>query len=179
VDDAQWRDHTATFQPTIAHEWKTWIAKNKVPLDQSHFAAFLEENMSDIASVGNMPTAADMLKMALEFEANSDKRFKKRIDLQSGGTALEYVDKADENTSAKLKFFERFTIGIPVFQGSASAYPIEARLKFRQQSDQLTFWYELIRTDRVFKQAVTEEVETIKDKTGFALLYGCAGLKEK
>ena len=65
---------------------------------------------------------------------------------------------------------------IPVFQGSTAAYPIEARLKYRQQSDKLVFWFELIRPDRVFKQAVTDEIEKIHEATGFMLLYGNAGL---
>ena len=66
--------------------------------------------------------------------------------------------------------------GIPVFQGSTAAYPIEARLKYRQQSDKLVFWFELIRPDRVFKQAVTDDIERIHEATGFMLLYGNAGL---
>lgn len=176
VDQAQWRDHTATFQPKLSHEWKCWTQLNKQAQDQAKFAAFIEDNMGDIASIDGMPTATDMLQMALAFEANSDKRFKKRIDLQSGGAALEYVDQQDESTSAKMRFFERFTIGIPVFQGSTAAYPIEARLKYRQQSDKLVFWFELIRPDRVFKQAVTDEIEKIHEATGFMLLYGNAGL---
>lgn len=176
VGEARWRDHTATFAPKLSFEWKRWVALNGQAQDQAKFAAFIEDNMGDIASVAGMPTATEMLQMALAFEAHSDKRFKKRIDLQSGGTQLEYVDQADENTSAKMRLFERFTIGIPVFQGSSAAYPIEARLKFRQNSDKLVFWFELIRPDRVFRQSVTDEIVKIHESTGFMLLYGNAGL---
>lgn len=177
-DDPAWRDHTATFTPKLSLEWKRWTENNGASksMPQSKFAAFIEDNLGDIATVSDMPTGSQMLEMALAFEATSEKRFKRRIDLQAGGVQLEYIDKADESTSAKFQMFERFTLGIPVFQGSANAYPMEARLKFRQAADTLSFWFELIRPDRVFRQAVTDEIGQIKEKTGFMLLYGNPGL---
>ena len=71
-----------------------------------------------------------------------------------------------------MKVFERFTLGIPVFEGSTSAYPIEARLKYREASGKLNFWYELIRPDRVFKTAVMDELNKIKEATGFPIIFG-------
>ena len=171
-EKAQWRDHRATFAPKLSLEWRRWVGGHKAPMLQAEFAAFIEENLGDIASVSGSPTGAQMLEMALAFEATSEKRFKRRIDLQAGGVQLEYVDKADETTSAKMRMFQRFAIGIPVFQGSASAYPVEARLKFRQVSDSLQFWYELIRPDRIFRLAVDDDLKAIKEATGFPLLYG-------
>lgn len=177
-DKAQWREHTAIYKPELSFEWKNWVGANKAVKEQADFAAFIEDNMGDIAGLDGMPSGADMLQMALAFEATSEKRFKKRIDLQTGGTQLEYVDKADETTSTKLRMFERFTVAVPVFQGSNIAYPLEARLKFRQKSgtDLLVFWFELIRPDRVFKEAITEEIQAIQDQTGFPLFYGQPGL---
>lgn len=67
-------------------------------------------------------------------------------------------------------------MGLPVFEGSKSAYPVEARLKFRQANDKLTFWFELVRADRVFRRAVVDELFSIKEKTGFKLLTGTPGL---
>lgn len=170
--DPTWRDHRASLSPILSLEWKRWKGLDGKPMAQADFAAFLEDNMGDIASVKGMPSGNDMLKMALEFEANSDKRFKKKIDLQGGGQHLEYVDQADEATSTKMRFFERFTIGIPVFQGSTDGYPIEARLKFRMAGGALSFWYELVRPDRVFKTAVATEIDKIKEATGFMVLFG-------
>lgn len=174
-EQAQWRDHKATYEPKLSVEWKRWYGGDKKPMAQAEFAAFIEENLGDIASVDGMPTGTQMLAMALAFDATSEKRFKKKIDLQSGGVALEYIDQADETTSTKMQFFERFTIGIPVFQGSASAYPVEARLKFRQSNDKLAFWYELIRVDRVFRQAADDAVAKISEATGFMMLIGNPG----
>ena len=57
-------------------------------------------------------------------------------------------------------------------EGSTSAYPLEARLKYRESGGKLSFWYELIRPDRVFKTAVVDDLQKIKDATGFPIVFG-------
>lgn len=172
VDAQQWRDHRCTFSPKQAVEWKRWLGQNKAHFTQSEFATHLEDNLSDIAAVDGMPTGADILQMALGLELNADKRLRSKINLQSGGMQFEFVDDDDKDTRSKMQFFERFTLGLPVFDGSTSAYPLEARLKYREKDGSVKFWYELIRPDRVFKTAVTDELEKIKAATGFPVISG-------
>jgi len=169
---AQWRDHRCTFEPAQAVEWRRWVSKNKQHFNQSDFAAWLEDNLPDIAAVEGMPSGADVLKMALGFEANSDKRLRSKINLQSGGVQFEFVEDEDKDTRTRMQVFERFTLGLPVFDGSTSAYPLEARLKYREKDGKVTFWYELIRADRVFKTAVADELARIKEATGFDVISG-------
>jgi uncharacterized protein YfdQ (DUF2303 family) len=169
---AQWRDHQCKFQPAQAVEWKRWLSRNKQHFSQTDFAAWLEENLPDIASVAGMPSGADILKMALGFEANSDKKLRSKVNLQDGGVQFEFVDDSTQETRTTMQAFERFTLGLPVFDGSTSAYPLEARLKYREKDGKLTFWYELIRPDRVFKTAVTDELGRIKEATGFPVVSG-------
>lgn len=175
-DDAKWRDHTCEFKPKLAVEWTRWLGKNKQVMSQSDFAAWLEDNLTDIATMAGMPSGADILAMALGFEATYDKRLKSKMNLQSGGVQFEFVEDEHKDTRTTMKVFERFTIGVPVFDGSVSAYPIEARIKYRTKNDGLTFWYELIRPDRAFKTAVMEELENVKVRTGLQIISGHAGL---
>jgi len=97
---------------------------------------------------------------------------KSRINLQNGGVQFEFVEDENKDTRTTMKVFERFTIGVPVFDGSANAYPIEARLKYREKDGKVNFWFELIRPDRVFKTAVMEELAAIKTSTGFPVISG-------
>ncbi len=161
ADLPQWRDHQCRLTPKLSIEWSRWTGANRKVMSQLDFASFLEDNLSDIAAVPNMPTGTDMLQMALAFEANSNKKFRSKTNLQSGGFSIEFVDEEDHDTRATMKVFERFTLGIPVFDGSASAYPVEARMKYRESSGKLSFWYELIRADRVFKSAVADELQSL------------------
>ena len=170
--DPQWREHRCHFAPDQAVEWKRWIGKDKQTFSQADFATWLEDNLGDIATVPNMPTGADILKMALGFEANAEKRLRSKINLQNGGVQFEFVEDEDKDTRTKMEVFKRFTLGIPVFAGRTSAYPIEARLKYREKDGKVTFWFELIRPDRVFKTAVQDELTRIKDGTGFPVICG-------
>lgn len=175
---ATWRDHTATYQPIKTVEWKRWNdndgAYHAMPQDQ--FAAFLEENMGDIATVEGMPTGTEMLRMATEFEATADKRFKSKVNLQGGGINLVFVDQDNAETQSVMRVFERFGLGLRVFL-NGDAYRIDARLKYRQSGGVLSFWYELIRADRVFEDAIKSEFAKVKEQTGFPLLYGNPNLK--
>lgn len=175
-DAPDWREHTCKFEPKLSVEWSRWNISNKKTMSQGAFAAFLEENLPDIASVPGFPTGTEVLQMALGFEANQDKKFRSKINLQSGGVQFEYVEDETKDTRTKMIVFERFTIGVPVFDGSVSAYPVEARLKYREKSGDVTFWYELIRPDRVFKSAVADELAAIKEGTGLQVIAGSPGL---
>lgn len=171
-DAPHWRDHRVTFAPRQSVEWGRWLSSNKKGVSQNDFATWLEDNLPDVAAVPGMPSGSEILQMALAFEANSQKKFRSKTNLQSGSFSIEFIDEENNDTRATMKVFERFTLGIPVFEGSASAYPIEARLKYRESSGKLNFWYELIRPDRVFKTAVMDELNKIKEATGFPIIFG-------
>lgn len=175
-EGAAWRQHTCTFAPALSVEWKRWTSSNKRAMTQAEFATWLEDNMGDIAGQDGMPTGAQMLQMAIGFERTADKRLKSRINLQSGGTRFEYVDDEDKDTRTAMDVFQRFAIGIPVLDGSKFAYPVEARLKYRERDGKVSFWFEMIRPDKVFKQAVHDETSAIIAATGFLLINGLPGL---
>lgn len=174
-DDAKWRDHRATYAPKNTVEWKRWNGADGKRMSQQDFAEFIEENLPDITSLEGMPTGAEMLVMATQFEMNSTKRFKSALTLQSSGVALTFIDEADNETETKMNLFKRFALGMRVFIGG-NAYPLEARLKFKASQGALTFWYELIRPDRVFATAVGDELNKIKEQTHCLLLNGNPGL---
>ena len=170
-ESTAWRDHTATFSPIKTVEWTRWNGKSGSAMDQLSFATWIEDNLQDIASVEGMPSGTDMLKMALEFEANHDKRFKQKINTTNGGVRLEYIDDETTDTRKQMAVFDRFAIGVRVFL-NGPAYQVQARLRYKQNSDKVSFWFELIRPDRVFESALNDEIAKIKEETGFVILMG-------
>lgn len=166
-----WRDHTARFAPAFSEEWKRWVGKNKQPFSQTEFAAFIEDNLRDIAATEGMPTGAQMLEMAMTFEANQDMRFKSAIRLQNGGVQMSFTQDDDAATLQKMQVFERFSIGLPVFWGG-DAYRVDARLRYRVREGRLTFWFELIRHDKVLEAATQTLITTIREKTGSPFFFG-------
>ncbi|WP_157669320.1 DUF2303 family protein [Chitinibacter sp. GC72] len=180
IDSPAWRDHIAKFSPKKSVEWNRWVGNNKQAMSQNDFASFLEDNLTEIAELEGLPTASQLMEMALNFEATSEKRFKSHSRLQSGGIQFEFVDQEDDATRQKMSIFERFAIGIPVFAQPLTesdqivAYRIDARIKYRIRDGKLTFWYELVRTDKVLKKASEDIVGEIKTGSGFPILAGKA-----
>jgi uncharacterized protein YfdQ (DUF2303 family) len=174
ADDAKWRDHRCTFNPALSVEWKRWTVKNGVIMSQADFATWLEDNQGDVRSVNGSPSGADILTMAQAFEVNADKRVKSHVNLQSGGVRFEFIEDETKDTRTSMEVFRRFTLALPVFEGSGDAYPVEARLKYRDSGGKVSFWYELIRPDRAFKTAVQSSLDQIKEATGFMILQGQA-----
>ena len=150
---------------------ETLAKEMKAPFDQAGFASFIEENLKDIASVDGSPTGAQMLEMALTFEANQDMRFKSAIRLQNGGVQMSFVQDDDAQTLQKMQVFDRFSIGFPVFW-NGDAYRVDARLRYRVRDGKLTFWFELIRQDKVLEAATQTLIATIREKTGNPFFFG-------
>lgn len=168
---AAWRDHRATFTPEFSEEWNSWVKANKQPFNQAEFASFIEDNLKDIASTEGNPTGAQMLEMALTFEANQDMRYKSAIRLQNGGVQMSFVQDDDVQTLQKMSVFDRFSIGFPVFW-NGDAYRIDARLRYRVRDGKLAFWFELIRQDKVLEAATQTLIATIREKTGNPFFFG-------
>ena len=145
---------------------------NREPMSQLEFAEYIERHDQDIAHQEGYPTSLQMLQLATEFSANSDKRIKSIVRLQGGGVRMDYVDDADDQTLTTMKAFEKFQVGIPVFW-SGAAFRIDALLKYRQASDKVTFWYELIRHDVRHEAAAKDLIEQVRNGIGgIPLLMG-------
>ncbi len=172
---AGWRAHKATFTPEFSAEWKAWKGKDRQPFAQVAFAEFLQDHEDDITAANGLPTSLQMHQMATEFVANEEHVLKSTVRLQSGGVRLTYIADPDKGTTETMQMFEKFALGIPVFHGGA-AWSITARLKYRNNSGKLSFFYELVRADRVHQGAAEELIAKIREGLdGVPLLMGsCA-----
>lgn len=171
-EDAQaWRDHVARYTPQFSPEYLLWRSKNGEVMSQVEFAEFLDNNQMDIASPQGFPSSAEMLQMAINFEAKQDYRFKSSVRLQNGGTDMTFVQDDDKGTIERMKVFDKFAIGIPVYFGG-DAYQINARLRYRHREGKVVFWYELVRPDLTMKAATDTIIEKIKSECGQPFFFG-------
>lgn len=170
-ESQQWRDHIAKFAPAKAVEWERWVASDRKTKNQVEFALFIEENLADIATTPGFPTGTDMLQMATGLEIAQDSMIKSAIRLQSGGVRMEYVEDDNAETVKSMEVFSKFALGLPVFY-SGQAYMLEARLKYKLSAGRLSFWYELIRPDKVVEDAAKMITSTIQEATGFPMFHG-------
>lgn len=167
--DAGWRDHRATFACQASAEWQRWIAANGRKMTQPDFAAFIEDNLPDIAT----PPASEMLEVSRTLEAKKKISFASSVRLTNGQNELTYEEQISGTAAkGKLQIPEQFTIGIPVFEGG-SAYAVEARLRYRiGDGGTLALWYDLIRPHKILDDAIAAVVDEIEEATKLTVLNG-------
>jgi uncharacterized protein YfdQ (DUF2303 family) len=181
--ETAWRDHRATLSPELSVEWRRWTSKDRTEMSQAEMALWIEDNYPDISTLGTrdrddsdereegLPSAAMMLQMAGNLEICADLKFSRRINTQSGGERIEFYDEEKEDTKKAMAVFKQFAIEIPVFRNGL-AYPIRARLRYRNNKGDVTFWYELIRADKALEQAAMDMAQDLQAATGVPLFYG-------
>jgi len=163
----RWLDHTATVAFKNSHQFARWKKVNGQPMTQEQFALFLDEVINDIAQ----PSGADVLSFAENLEATSTQVFKSAVKLASGETNYTFSDARDGDISTKI--IDRFTIGIPIWQG-ADKVAIEARLFHRivdnkdaagapTGSKSLRFWFTLRHLDEIIDTLFAEEVAFLRE----------------
>lgn len=94
-----------------------------------------------------------------------------------GGVQMSFVQDDDAQTLQKMQVFDRFSIGLPVFW-NGDAYRVDARLRYRVRDGKLTFWFELIRQDKVLEAAAQTLIEKLRKETGNPFFFGAPFLQQ-
>ena len=162
---ADWREFRAAFSVPASREWKLWTAADRKPMGQLSFAEFLQDNLPDVVQ----PAGADLLQLALNFEAAQTGTYVATQRLQDGSHNLQW--RADNNSSGSVKLPEHITLQIPVFENEATS-EMQARLKYRVKDGQLTLWYELVRPHKVLEAAFRSAWDRIAEGTQAVILLG-------
>jgi uncharacterized protein YfdQ (DUF2303 family) len=176
TEKPNWRDYRALYEPQKTIEWKRWNSQHGKQLSQADFAQFLEDNNKDITSVEGMPTGAQVLAMALNFESKQEVIIKSAIRTQSGTVSFAYSDSEDANTVERMEMYKGFALGLaPFFNGQG--FRLDTRLKYKHapHSGRVIFWYELDRPDLILEKATQAMIEKVKNDAGFPIFYGDPG----
>jgi uncharacterized protein YfdQ (DUF2303 family) len=165
-----WCDHVATFKVRRSVEFETWMGANRKQMSQVDFARFLEDNTPDIAE----PDSAELLQVALTFEAKKSVEFSSGIRLGNGQIQFQY-DEIVRGTAQKgsIEVPEKFVLGIPIHV-NGPAYRIEVRLRWRLQENKVVFWYEIVRPHRYVEDALKEIRARIEQETSIGVFAGVA-----
>jgi uncharacterized protein YfdQ (DUF2303 family) len=168
IGKPSWNEHTASFKPRRSVEFQTWMDSNRKQMTQVEFARFLEENLPDIVE----PPAAELLQIALTFEAKKSVEFSSGVRLANGQIQFQY-DEVVRGTAQKgtIEIPEKFVLGIPIHV-NGPAYRIDVRLRWRLQEGKVVFWYEVVRPHRFIEHALKEISQRIANETGVPLLAG-------
>lgn len=160
ADKPRWGDHTATYSCPFSKDWKAWDGKNKIPMNQLEFAAFLENNIHCLAAEGNAVSGVELLAMVLAFEETRKSEFKSVQRLQDGTMSFSYTD--EQSGGGKARLPEEITLGIQPFH-NGDYYQLKARIRYRIKDGALSLWYELINPEKVIEAAFNTTVSKLKE----------------
>lgn len=160
-----WREFRASFDVPASREWKLWTGIDRKPMNQLQFAEFLQDNLPDVV----LPDGADLLQLALNFEAAQTGTYVATQRLQDGSHNLQW--RADNNASGSVKLPEQITLNIPVFENESSS-ELHARLKYRVKDGALTLWIELVRPHKALEAAFRDAWRRIALGTEGVILLG-------
>ncbi|HRZ62784.1 MAG TPA: DUF2303 family protein [Rubrivivax sp.] len=162
-----WREWRADFTVPASREWLLWNSANRKLMTQTAFAEFLEDNLPDVAA----PSGAELLEMALNFEATKNGAFRSTQRLQDGSVNFAWVDETAGKDGGIVRMPPLITLRIPVFENEQPS-ELQARLKYRLADGRLTIWFELVRPHKVLEAAFRGVWKTIEEGTGLKPLLG-------
>lgn len=168
-ETARWGDHRLILTLNRTPGWDQWIALNGKDLDQVGFAEFLEDHLPDIVA----PSGADMLEMAMKFQATSEASFSSAIVLQNGDRQLTYTDvtNARAGGGGQVEIPKSFTIRLRSYE-DALPIDITARFRYRVRGGRLTLGYLLDKPEERLKEAFRQVVATVAADLEIPILQG-------
>ena len=181
--------HRSQFRFPLSEEWKAWHLTNGTKMDMAGFAAFLEDNVLDIAEIEKVPESASrfveqnggpkqiadwqmLTKLARGLKIDENSTVSEAVTLASGEGELTISNTHDTEVGGiKVKVPTMFFIEIPIFREGAF-YRIPVRLRYRKDRGGVVFWYDIWRSDRSFMDAFNEAIERIRNETPAQVFYG-------
>lgn len=152
-------DHRASVTLRKSPEWKRWESHDRAYLNQVDFAELVEEGIDDVVA----PPAADLLELALTFQANTNVAFRQGANLASGERQFLYEETIDAKAGRKgeLVIPKGFTLRLRPFEGTEPR-DVEARLRYRLRDGRLTLGYFLDRPADVLRDSFDETLRQVE-----------------
>jgi uncharacterized protein YfdQ (DUF2303 family) len=158
-----WGDHVATLALRKSIEWQRWTARDRDYLSQVDFAELVEEGIEDIID----PPAADMLELALTFQATSTAQFRQGTNLSSGERQFTFQETIDAKAgrTGEVVIPKEFFLRLRPFEG-ADHVEIRARLRYRLRDGRLTLGYFLDEPAEIIRSSFRTVLEEVAEAAG-------------
>lgn len=182
--DAQWLKHRVHYAFPLSEQWKTWVAMNGKPMNQSDFAQFIEDNIADLSSpealevtdfeakfATKIATPSELVALSRGLAVRVESKAVSSVVLQSGEGEIVWDEVHQGADGKKLKVPGLFMLQIPLFHmGETQRVPVRLRYRIREGS---TVWfYQIYRPDVAVTERVTEDYEDAMRETGLPGFIG-------
>lgn len=183
---AGWGEDVATYAFPISKPWQAWVTKRPQSLTQAQFAGWIEKNLGDVASPANAgPKAKEfgelfgvefaspskLLELSRGISLHVNERVTQAVNLSTGEVQLNYESQHQDKAGAQIKVPGAFLLAIPVFERGV-LYQLPVRLRYAHGGGQVTWSFEVHRSDAAYDDAVAEAVKRIGEETKLPVFHG-------
>lgn len=167
---ASWCGDRASYRPQFSRQWLTWTNQESKPLGQVPFGDFIEANQFDLRTAEDFASATVMIRVARDLVINVGSKYQRTINPTTGEGTLVVKDEHDAATSTKIP--SSFALAIPVFEGDAEVYPVDALLRFTMAGGTPQFTFILQNKAQVLEHALAGLRTRVAEGCGIPVFVG-------
>lgn len=187
VSDSGHGDFGALCTLEHSEAFAAWDKVNGKQLDQTAFAALIEERITDITDPGTAflsaqelaakiqaeyATPSKMMQISRGLAVRVNSTIKTAGNLATGEVELVYQEQHTDEAGAPIKVPGAFLLQLPVFDGGAH-YQIPVRIRYRaQRGAGVTWTLDVYRVDLAIEAAIGEILTQAATETGLPVFEG-------
>lgn len=150
-----WHGFRAVLTMPADPRFTSWVANDRKFIEQEAFAEFLEDHQPFI----KVPDAPTLIGIISDLKVNKVVNMQSTKTLRNGNLSLVW----DETSTESREVPTRFTLNLPVFCSSRTAYEVTARLRYRFHERQLRWQFVIDQLPDLRRMAFESEVLKIQD----------------
>ncbi|MBB4042045.1 uncharacterized protein YfdQ (DUF2303 family) [Microvirga flocculans] len=177
-------EHRIVYSFPLTDEIKTWIDLNGKMMEQSDFAAFLEEHAAELASPFDGETSEyerlfkerfsnpiELINLSRHLEVHVGAKVKRAERLQTGERTVEFVEEHLNGAGEKVDIPGIFMVSVRAFM-DGEPVRIPARLRYRLSGGTIKWFYQLYRWEFFLRERVQADLEEAGKETGLPVFEG-------
>lgn len=181
---AKFGRHRIFYDFPFSEEWKAWSGQHGKTMNQTDFAEFIEDHISDVCEPFEsekfefeklfsvrIASPNELITLSRGLQVVTDTSFKQAIRLQSGEAQLVFEETHRDSAGNKLDVPGMFMLSLPAFfSGENVRLPV--RLRYRPRDGKVTWEMQLYRPDKVISDAVKQDLATVEADTKLPCFEG-------
>lgn len=165
--------HRIVYEFPFSPEWLRWAAHNGTRKSIAEFAAFIEDNIQDIADpddtaielatlLSTKPATPNaMLSLSRGLELHINHAIKEIRNLTTGEVSIQFDEEHTDAYGGPIKIPGVFSIRIPLFEGS-EPINVPVRLRYARHNNSIAWTYHLWRQNETVRHAIAGAVSEVQ-----------------
>lgn len=162
--------HKVKYIAALHQRAERWLDNERKSMKQSDFAAFIEDNMSDLCVLEDfvppfgkaVASPADLLTLSRGLDVRVNQTVRSATRLSSGEVSLVFTTENTRQDGSELIVPEWFGLRLPIFVGTQPII-IPVRLRYAVREGVISFSFLFHNFEAVLEQIIRVSIDTVKE----------------